>query len=166
MVPVTGLEPVRYRYRGILSPLCLPIPPHRRISAIDRIPYPTPDVKSLFPIKNLDKRDGGQEHFPALPHILTCTTSAGRRARPGRAGGGKRKEAAYGHDVSPWGRRRYDLSGRMVRQCAVSRWEAWSRRGARLRRFPTARPATTPPAESRRLPPPLLPRRRPGTVPG
>ena len=32
MVPMTGLEPVRYRYRGILSPLCLPIPPHRRKS--------------------------------------------------------------------------------------------------------------------------------------
>ncbi len=31
LVPMTGLEPVRYRYRGILSPLCLPIPPHRRI---------------------------------------------------------------------------------------------------------------------------------------
>ena len=31
LVPLTGLEPVRYRYRGILSPLCLPIPPHRRI---------------------------------------------------------------------------------------------------------------------------------------
>ena len=30
LVPLTGLEPVRYRYRGILSPLCLPIPPQRR----------------------------------------------------------------------------------------------------------------------------------------
>ena len=29
VVPVTGLEPVQYRYRGILSPLCLPIPPLR-----------------------------------------------------------------------------------------------------------------------------------------
>ena len=29
-MPLTGLEPVRYRYRGILSPLCLPIPPQRR----------------------------------------------------------------------------------------------------------------------------------------
>lgn len=28
-MPLTGLEPVRYRYRGILSPLCLPIPPQR-----------------------------------------------------------------------------------------------------------------------------------------
>ena len=37
MVPVTGLEPVRYCYRGILSPLCLPIPPHRQISATFRI---------------------------------------------------------------------------------------------------------------------------------
>ena len=27
MVPEAGLEPARYYYRGILSPLCLPIPP-------------------------------------------------------------------------------------------------------------------------------------------
>ena len=30
MVPVTGLEPVRILLRGILSPLCLPVPSHRR----------------------------------------------------------------------------------------------------------------------------------------
>ena len=30
LVPLTGVEPVRYFYRGILSPLCLPIPPQRR----------------------------------------------------------------------------------------------------------------------------------------
>ena len=30
LVPLTGLEPVQYRYRGILSPLCLPISPQRR----------------------------------------------------------------------------------------------------------------------------------------
>ena len=29
MVPLTGVEPVRYLYRGILSPLRLPIPPQR-----------------------------------------------------------------------------------------------------------------------------------------
>ena len=29
LVLVTGLEPVRYCYRGILSPLRLPIPPHQ-----------------------------------------------------------------------------------------------------------------------------------------
>ena len=34
MVPVTGLEPVRMLLRGILSPLCLPIPPHRRADSI------------------------------------------------------------------------------------------------------------------------------------
>ncbi len=27
MVPEAGLEPARYFYRGILNPLCLPIPP-------------------------------------------------------------------------------------------------------------------------------------------
>ena len=29
MVPEAGLEPARYLYRGILSPLRLPIPPHK-----------------------------------------------------------------------------------------------------------------------------------------
>ncbi|CAI3648105.1 hypothetical protein CNEO4_340041 [Clostridium neonatale] len=29
MVPVTGVEPVRYRYHWILSPARLPIPSHR-----------------------------------------------------------------------------------------------------------------------------------------
>ena len=35
MVPLTGFEPVRYRYRGILSPLRLPVSPqrHRKIIA-------------------------------------------------------------------------------------------------------------------------------------
>ena len=31
LVPLTGVEPVRYFYRGILSPLRLPIPPQWRI---------------------------------------------------------------------------------------------------------------------------------------
>ena len=31
VVLVAGLEPARYLYRGILSPLRLPIPPQRRI---------------------------------------------------------------------------------------------------------------------------------------
>ena len=30
VVPVTGVEPVRYRYHWILSPARLPIPSHRR----------------------------------------------------------------------------------------------------------------------------------------
>ena len=30
MVPGTGIEPVRHRWRGILSPLCLPISPSGR----------------------------------------------------------------------------------------------------------------------------------------
>ena len=35
LVPVTGLEPVQYRYREILSLLCLPIPPHRQLVGND-----------------------------------------------------------------------------------------------------------------------------------
>ena len=34
MVPVTGIEPVRILLRGILSPLCLPIPPYRQMPLI------------------------------------------------------------------------------------------------------------------------------------
>ena len=68
MVPVTGLEPVRYRYRGILSPLCLPIPPHRRISAIDRIPYTHPDVNSFLQTKIFSLTG----IFQAVPHRLVC----------------------------------------------------------------------------------------------
>ena len=30
LVPLAGLEPARYFYRGILNPLRLPIPPQRR----------------------------------------------------------------------------------------------------------------------------------------
>ena len=45
MVPLTGLEPVQYRYRGILSPLCLPIPPQRRLLSI--IAHQRPAVKSI-----------------------------------------------------------------------------------------------------------------------
>ena len=30
LVPLTGIEPVQYFYRGILSPLRLPIPPQRQ----------------------------------------------------------------------------------------------------------------------------------------
>ena len=31
LVPLAGLEPARYFYRGILSPLRLPIPPHELV---------------------------------------------------------------------------------------------------------------------------------------
>ena len=37
MVLLTGLEPVRSRPRGILSPLCLPIPPQQHISFCKKI---------------------------------------------------------------------------------------------------------------------------------
>ena len=37
LVPVTGVEPVRYRYHWILSPARLPIPSHRQISLIHYI---------------------------------------------------------------------------------------------------------------------------------
>ena len=36
LVPATGLEPVRGLFRGILSPLCLPIPPRRQIGESEK----------------------------------------------------------------------------------------------------------------------------------
>ncbi len=39
LVPLTGLEPVRILLRGILSPLCLPIPPQRQIKNLTEILY-------------------------------------------------------------------------------------------------------------------------------
>ena len=46
MVPLTGLEPVRYRYRGILSPSCLPISPQRQNIIIFIVPCHNQFVKS------------------------------------------------------------------------------------------------------------------------
>lgn len=34
LVPVIGVEPIRYHYHGILSPARLPIPPHRRTNKL------------------------------------------------------------------------------------------------------------------------------------
>ena len=49
LVPVAGLEPARYRYRWILSPLRLPIPSHRHM--VRKILYRTKRKKSsTFPI--------------------------------------------------------------------------------------------------------------------
>ena len=39
MVPEAGLEPARYFYRGILSPLCLPIPPLGQVNRYQNLNY-------------------------------------------------------------------------------------------------------------------------------
>jgi hypothetical protein len=56
LVPLTGLEPVRYCYRGILSPMCLPIPPQRRLLAYHtavwrRRQYAPPSDRQVFSAK-------------------------------------------------------------------------------------------------------------------
>ena len=56
MVPLTGLEPVQYRYRGILSPLCLPIPPQRRLHCM--IAYYFFIVKVVFAVRGRRKIHG------------------------------------------------------------------------------------------------------------
>ena len=51
LVPPAGIEPARYRYRGILSPLRLPVPPWRRVFIITewaRAVKPCPLQKNDF----------------------------------------------------------------------------------------------------------------------
>ena len=49
LVLETGIEPVRYRYRGILSPLRLPVPPlQRNLSYCDIITLAFFIVKQFF----------------------------------------------------------------------------------------------------------------------
>ena len=50
MVPVTGIEPVRILLRGILSPLCLPVPPHRRLVKNSTF-FPARQVSQLIQIQ-------------------------------------------------------------------------------------------------------------------
>ena len=44
MVPEAGLEPARYFYRGILSPLCLPIPPLGHVKGTNFLYYTLLDL--------------------------------------------------------------------------------------------------------------------------
>ena len=48
VVPLTGLEPVRYLYRGILSPLRLPVPPQRHIGKANIVANDGTIVKRYF----------------------------------------------------------------------------------------------------------------------
>ena len=60
LVPLTGLEPVRILLRGILSPLCLPIPPQRRADSkiyLPMIQYFPREVKRLLILLHLSRID-------------------------------------------------------------------------------------------------------------
>ena len=62
LVPLTGVEPVRYRYLGILSPVCLPISPQRLIQVSNKILYIPTVIKSrnarVRPFSRHKKGDG------------------------------------------------------------------------------------------------------------
>ena len=66
LVPMTGLEPVRSRPRGILSPLCLPVPPHRHAFDI----YIFYHIE--FPLAILLKVNGLQiaDRFSFIPYYV------------------------------------------------------------------------------------------------
>ena len=51
LVPATGIEPVRILLRGILSPLCLPIPPCRRM-------FNEPNHTTIFSLHRQEKCNG------------------------------------------------------------------------------------------------------------
>ena len=80
LVPLTGLEPVRYRYRGILSPLCLPISPQRRT----RLFYHNRSAPSRWVIPRFPPENRGI--FPEIPpqyrHCAAPGHSAGQTSFP------------------------------------------------------------------------------------
>ena len=90
LVPLTGLEPVRYRYRGILSPLRLPIPPQRLICpslvvAASRLPSQTPNPALFAAPEFVRKRAVVSpcanvfiipNHTENVKHVLKCRPHA------------------------------------------------------------------------------------------
>lgn len=107
LVPVTGLEPVRYCYLEILSLLCLPFH-HTGGFSLIRIPYPALPVKrknlsmpeKLFPPGDMRKIFSPVARFRATfrpwDHILSELSAAPEAAqrtgaaRPTRGRGGER----------------------------------------------------------------------------
>ena len=68
MVPLTGLEPVWYFYRGILSPLCLPISPQRHYNINY---FTTKNEICQVPKRNKDT-NSGKNTLPAVTITLKC----------------------------------------------------------------------------------------------
>ena len=71
LVPLTGLEPVRGRPQGILSPWCLPIPPQRHIQ-----------LDCAFFV--LLRCPTSSSAFKSLPHLSTAATRSAPFFRPRR----------------------------------------------------------------------------------
>lgn len=109
LVPGAGLEPAQPCGRGILSPLCLPIPPHRRASAMIRIAHLLLAVKSFLP-------------KPAKIYFISL-----RRFSPyffqapayDRESAHAKEETQYGRHHPPRRRGRPDLPGGVDRQPAL-----------------------------------------------
>ncbi len=76
-MPATGIEPVRYLYRRILSPVRLPIPPRRHTSGRrDSNPRPPPwqgDVLPLNYFRIIMPTKGLEPSTPALQE--RCSTN-------------------------------------------------------------------------------------------
>ena len=78
LVLVTGLEPVRYCYRGILSPLRLPVPPHqpnKNYYSIGKM------KKQLFFLENLTVKGLFWSAFPQKTERTLVTIIAAEAAR-------------------------------------------------------------------------------------
>ena len=65
MVPEAGLEPARYFYRGILSPLCLPIPPLGQVNRYCLLLYFF-IIKCLYSHYNMEAESGIEPELTAL----------------------------------------------------------------------------------------------------
>ena len=96
VVPVTGLEPVQYRYREILSLLCLPFHHTGSLSAMIRIPHPLPfcqppgteKVKKLstFSVRPVSRNFSVPAAYTGWKHAKEGITNVCQSGLDGRCG--------------------------------------------------------------------------------
>ena len=85
LVPATGLEPVRFLRRGILSPLCLPISPCRQGDNQDILAHFYSAVKSRIISSSISGSSAGsvQKRFPPTASISSRSRNPQRTLRQG-----------------------------------------------------------------------------------
>ncbi len=98
MVPVTGVEPVRRFHRGILSPLRLPIPPHRLIRCLNIILYNHTFVKHKF--STCSAKIYGASNLLRL-HILIYQLKGGLSVPEKNTPMGDIDDLIYGNEPAP-----------------------------------------------------------------
>ena len=92
LVPLTGIEPVRILLRGILSPLCLPVPPQRLIHFFT-------DLRSVVPLSVCGARQPLRLSIQAC--VLPTAALAALALASATGGGQARGRDRTGTDFTP-----------------------------------------------------------------